>query len=181
MSTGRLILTPSDPLSAPASTRALLASLKDLGLLGPAIDPARGSYLAGERFLELISFMGCSPHVELEPGPDGGENFCHIALIGPLDQPLLMTGPYTTPPRCPACRSRLEGWQERVTAVDAPLTCGRCGEDFPASQLTWRRSGGFARIAVEVRNVFPNEAVPVPELMKRLARDTGEDWTYFYV
>jgi len=181
MNTGRLILAPADPFSAPASTEGLLGILTDLALAGSPIDSARGSYLAGERFLELISFMGCSPHVELEPRPDGGDQFCHLALIGPLAQPMLMTGPYTAPPRCPACRGRLEGWQETVTIAGGQLSCGRCGERFPASRLSWRRSGGFARIAVEIRNIFPNEAVPVPELMKRLARDTGEDWTYFYV
>jgi hypothetical protein len=47
--------------------------------------------------------------------------------------------------------------------------------------LNWRRSGGLARMAVEVRNVFPNEAVPVPELIQRLEQETGREWTYFYV
>jgi hypothetical protein len=180
MSTGRLILAPADPRAAPPSKASLLNSLDALELIGSPLDSAQDRYLAGGRFLELISFMGCSPHVELEPPPDGTDGFCHIALMGPLDRPRLLYGPYTSPPRCPACRGRLEDWRETLTSADTMLDCARCGERFPATRLVWRRTGGFARIAVEIRNIFPSEAVPVPELMTRLARDTGQDWGYFY-
>jgi hypothetical protein len=181
MSTGRLILAPSDPLAPAPAGESLVAALRAIGLAGAELDPARQTFQAGERFLELISFLGCSPHVDFEPPAPGSEAFCHIALIGPSEAPVLLHGVNTAPPRCPGCGARVTDWRERLSGAHEGLCCEHCGRSLTAAQLKWRRSGGFARLAVEVRNVFPNEAVPVPELMQCLARETGGEWTYFYV
>ena len=181
MGIGRLILAPSDPLAPAPARESLLAALRAIGLAGAELDPARQTFRAGERFLELISFLGCSPHVDFEPPAPDSEAFCHIALMGPFEEPVLLHGVNTAPPRCPGCGARLTDWRERVAAAHDALRCERCHRSLTAAELNWRRSGGFARMAVEVRNVFPSEAVPVPELMQCLRRETGREWTYLYV
>jgi hypothetical protein len=175
------MLAPADALATPPAPEAVLDLLRDVGLAGAALDPARHTFRAGERFLELISFMGCSPHIELDPPAPGSEAFCHIALVGPSREPVLFHGTNTAPPRCPECGARITDWRQRLGGPTDTLTCVRCGMRLTPAELNWRRSGGLARVAVEVRNVFPNEAVPVPELMQRLERETGREWTYFYV
>jgi hypothetical protein len=179
MSSGKLILAPRDPQSAAPSADSVLQALAEIGMTGATLDTGPASYLAGPRFLELISFVGCSAQVELEPQPAGGQAFCHIRLIGPFDLPLPFLGRNTAAPRCPRCGAPVAAWRTRIEK--SHLSCERCGEALTPSELNWRRSGGFARIAVEVHNVFPSEAVPVPELMKHLAQATARDWSYFYV
>ncbi len=179
MNTGKLILAPLDPRGPSAPAELVLEALAKIGLTGEALDADHADYLAGPRFLELISFLGCSAHVELEPPVEGGRAFCRIRLVGPFASPRLFVGRNTAAPRCPRCGGRLDNWRARIQAPQ--LSCEQCGEDLQPGQLSWRRSGGCARIAVEVHNVFPSEAVPLPELLKRLAQATAQDWGYFYV
>jgi hypothetical protein len=59
---------------------ALTAQLAALGLIGEAIqvdDEAR--FLVGDRFFQALSFLGCSPYIEITPGEDG-RPFCHVSV-----------------------------------------------------------------------------------------------------
>ncbi len=179
MSTGKLILAPLDPDSPAPPGEQVLDFLREAGLIGTALDPGQRTFLVGDGFLELVSFMGCSAHVELEPPASGGTDFCHVSLLGPFESARLFAGRNTTPPRCPRCGGRLSEWRTRT--LGPQLSCERCGASLKPTQLNWRRSAGFARLAVQVHNVFPSEAVPVPGLMKGLARLGAGDWGYFYV
>ncbi len=185
MDNGQLILHPDDPAysTAPAT---LSKALAETGFIGDAFGkPEEQRFLAGERFLQLITFMGCSPHIELEPQPDGSLNFCHIRIHGPLDQPLVLWGRNTTAPRCPACRKRITDWRGRIgeweRLAEAPFPCPHCHEAIAPVHLDWRRQAGSGRIFVAVQQVFPGEAVPVPELMETLAHVSHGEWGHFYL
>jgi len=156
--TGRLVLTPADPLLAPL-TQDLRQTLEQLGFLGPSLpaaraalvrhgqgiiqslgsdqDPDQGAhpcagqgrshgFLAGEQFLALLAFAGCSVNVDLAPKPGGGP-FTHIRLLGPLPQPRLLAGRNTRPPRCPRCRTPYRDWQPAL-----PPPSSRPGSARPA-------------------------------------------------
>lgn len=180
LTAGSLILQPRD-CSGPIDPGQLVGTLRELGVIGAAWPPRRHAYLVGERFLELITFMGCSPHIELAP-PAGGGDFCHV-IVHEYPAPRLLTGTNTRPPRCPACR--------KVTALrpadlaGAPagqvLACNHCAATLRLSELLWRRDGGFGRVFVEVLSVFPGEAVPLDSLLQRLADATRCAWDYFYL
>ena len=151
-------------------------------MIGPAHVGRNDAFLVGDRFLQLITFMGCSPHIELEPPAKGSNDFCHV-LIHACDAPRLWTGTNTRPPRCPACRKVID---IQVTALlrhraALPVVCNHCGANHPVDALRWRRDAGFGRVFVEVRSVFPAEAVPVESLLRALAATTGCRWDYFYV
>lgn len=91
---------------------ALIARLSDLGFVGAGYGETPGVYLAGPRFLQLITFLGCSPHLQLEPPADGSEDFCHIRLRGPFRTARLLSAGNTRPPRCPGCGKGLTNWRQ---------------------------------------------------------------------
>ncbi len=183
--TGRLSLAPGDVNSAPP-TGALLAHLAEAGLMGPALGSlGEGHYLVGEGFLQQISFMGCSPHIELTP-PSDDSPFCHIRVQGPLPQPILHLGKNAQAPRCPACRGRVDDWRKHSAVWPAQalrdcVLCPRCGSLQRPVDLIWRRSAGAGRLFIHVEDVFPGEAVPVPSLLKGLENISAGAWDYFYV
>ena len=183
MSTGRLIFSFPAPLSREAVQR-LLSALTAAGFIGKPLRPGAPEFLAGDRFLQLVTFMGCSPFLQLEPDDVGDGEFCHVRVRGPYREPRFIRGTNTRPPRCPGCRRRVEAWQplaERWEETrDAEHRCPECGTETPFADLEWRQNAGVGRLFIEVTQVFPGEAVPVPALMDLLA-EAGGPWSYFYV
>jgi hypothetical protein len=181
VSNGSLFLHPVDA-GASCPRDLLVDTLRRLGMIDAAWAGAGNAYLVGHGFLQLITFMGCSPRVELEPPAGGDTDFCHI-VVHALDGPRLLAGTNTRPPRCPACR--------KVIAIDVasllrdrpgrPVVCNHCHARHSLDGLGWRRDAGFGRLFVEIRSVFPGEAVPVDRLVNALAGTTGCHWDYFYL
>jgi hypothetical protein len=184
MTNGKLVLqAPPDYL--PVIADELVARLVDLGLIGAAYGHTPGTYLAGPRFLQLITFLGCSPHLQLQPPRDGSEDFCHIRVRGPFESARLLSADNTRPPRCPACGKGLTQWRELEPdwsqgISESEILCHSCGQRASPADLNWRRKAGFGLYFIEISGVFPEEAVPLPALMDCL-RGNGADWRYFYL
>ena len=67
----KLILLPADPQVGVDDCRKLAEHLQGIGLIGAQTACAGGViHPAGDRFLDLVSFLGCSPSIELEPPRD---------------------------------------------------------------------------------------------------------------
>ncbi len=185
MTVNQLILHPAELDRQPANPVALRARLEALGLLGaPLAFEGREHYRPGERFLELVTFLGCSPVVALgEPGATGDE-FAHLQLDGPYPEPQFIAGSNVKSPRCPGCGYRLETWQGEVAAWQADphhtWRCPMCGKVYAPPRLRWRQCAGFGRYFVRIWGVFEGEAVPSDELLATLADATGFDWQHFY-
>jgi hypothetical protein len=181
MSVGSLFLHPADARLLVSLDR-LKSYLRQTGFTGEPIAGPQDANTIGDRFLQLVTFMGCSPHIELEPRWTGDEDFCHIRLHQ-FAEPVLLFGSNTRPPRCPGCR-KASGKDPAAFAglhADAGVTCANCGKTSRFTALEWRRDAGLASIFVEVRSVFPGEAVPVDALLDGLANETGSSWRYFYL
>ena len=183
--TGRLVLAPETPARA-AEPESLIRVLRDTGLIGVPLgngqDPA---FLVGDAFLQVITFMGCSPHVELTV-PAGGGSFCHVRLHGPHPSPILMFGRNTRPPRCCACRKRVAEWTPQAQAWRrnpdmARVECPHCTRQQRPMDVLWRQDAGFGRSFVAIEDIFPGEAVPVPSLLQTLHRELGMPWRYFFL
>ncbi len=179
MSNGKLLLYPKDPARTPPPLQAVAARLGEIGLLGAALDRIRGTYRVGERFLQLITFLGCSPYLRFDPAAEGDADFCHLALAGPFETPRLRYAANTRPPRCPRCGQPLEGWREFADS-DA-IDCPACDTAHPPHLLEWGKSGGSGRLFIEIRNIFPGEAVPGEELLRELCELGCGEWGYFYL
>jgi hypothetical protein len=185
MSTGSLLLYPAEVAAEPPTAGVVAGTLAALGLTGdPLAAPA--AFRAGPAFLRHVTFLGCAPHLVLEPPADGSSAFSHVVIVGPLRAPRLVLGANAVAPRCPACRARLDDWRAAVAGwVDDPLAlrarCAACGTVHRPANLDWRDSAAIGRLFVAVRNVFPGEAVPGEELLGALGRLGAGAWRYAWV
>jgi len=173
-----LLLHCETPLWRPASRDHVARVLVDAGLM-EAVDDDGLLYRAGEQFLFLIMFLGCSPQVSLaEDAAAENQPVCRIRLHDFEDVELLESRP---PPalRCAVCRAP----QQRPATLkfDQQQHCDRCGESALLHQLDWRRGAGFGRFFVEIENVFPHEAVPADKLISMLEALSNSGWDYFYL
>jgi hypothetical protein len=78
-----LLLHADDPLWRPADPDSLAGALRHLGLIGPfSASEQVAEFQAGEQFLRLVMFLGCSPQVVLDPElAEQGQAVCHIRLL----------------------------------------------------------------------------------------------------
>ena len=184
MTSGKLLLQA--PLGYnPTDQGGVISHLTNLGLVGAHYGDTPVAYLAGPKFLQLITFLGCSPQLQLEPPADGSQNFCHIRLHGPFEKPRLLSAANTRPPRCPACGKGLAQWHQmepiwRNGNSESKIICQSCGQSASPADLDWRRKAVFGHYFIEICGVFPEEAVPLPALMESL-RGEGAPWRYFYL
>jgi hypothetical protein len=182
--TGRLVLTPQDPYLLPDEPETILSQLHEIGFIEHALENMPG-YLLGERFMQLVTFMGCSPYIRLQPD-ESDEPFCHLRLDGPYPRPILLHGKNTQPPRCKACRKRLSDWQAnfkswKSSTDNYKARCPYCGYQQDPVTYDFRQSAGCGRLFLFVENIFPQEAIPSPALLEALKRASkSEAWRYFY-
>ncbi|MEW7978586.1 MAG: hypothetical protein AB2813_01950, partial [Candidatus Sedimenticola endophacoides] len=103
--------------------RFLTAIYNTLSLIGAALEPPGAAYLAGPRFMHLITFMGCSPFLRLAPEHDQDRSFCHLRLSGDGQTLRFRSGRNTRPPHCPLCRTRIEQWPILMQAWRSAAPC----------------------------------------------------------
>lgn len=181
-----LILVPSSYDAVPTDRNLLVNALRETSFIADTIEVnGEQHYRPGDEFMMQITFLGCSPVVSMgEPGKTG-EEFCHIAIEGPLERPQFLAGDNVKIPRCPDCGHRFDDWQTVVnnwsTAPDSESICPACGVNHSASQLRWRKCAGFGRFFIKIWGVFESEAVPSPNFIAALQRVSGTEWQHFYI
>jgi len=178
-----LTLCPANPDWLPPDDKRLEDFLQSLQFTGKTFNQA-GHYLAGEKFLDLIAFMGCSPQIQLDPGEDDG-SFCYIQLHQQTPAIEFRSGDHTHNPRCPLCRKPVDDWKRRIrTWLDNDTTalwqCDACKTEAAPWKYNWRKSAGFGRCFIIIRNIFPKEAIPQRQLLDTLNSHYGIEWHYFY-
>ena len=113
MAAQKLILLPTDPACPPVGSDRLAKKLQAIGLIGPPRAVNNDTfYPTGEHFLQLVTFLGCSPMIELEPPSDpvtlaadsAAGKFCHVFLSS-AESLRFRSDPRTPAPRCPACHT----------------------------------------------------------------------------
>jgi hypothetical protein len=190
----KLILHPRAPEDAPRDLALLRSSLEDIGLLGREFRLAgRVHHLPGESFLQLVTFLGCSPRVALDP-PAGAEAapstlaeaFCHVRLdAAAYPEARLLGAEDMRPPRCRACRRDVADWA-RLAPVGSGgamqlWRCPNCGHTAPLWTLDWRRGAAFTRFSIEIWGVYPHEAIPSDRLLAAVRCTSHGDWAFFYL
>ena len=190
----KLLLLPAAPDTAAVPKDRLVQELQNIGLIAARMPLQKNAfYPVGEHFLQLVTFLGCSPAIELDPPGDPQEleqasatgRFCHI-FINSGEQLRFRGDSQTQTPRCPRCRSPepdwkagLQSWQEGKHMPD--WNCPACGYSGRLSDLVFRKTAGFGRTFLEIRGIYPAEAVPGPALLDTLAAVTGSPWTSIYL
>jgi hypothetical protein len=178
MNKGSLLLHPLNTELLP-DPETLHETLQRIGFTGEAID--EHSWMAGEQFLQLLTFMGCSPHIRLEPESENDHDYCHISLHQAIT-PQLLYSDNSRPCRCRNCgKPVVQTWKE-YDAGAGSWTCRHC--DTPhqrLEELRWRNDSGIAACFIEIHSIYPGEAQPVVSLMKQLEKIVKSDWRYFYL
>ncbi|MCU7828306.1 MAG: hypothetical protein KZQ85_04505 [Candidatus Thiodiazotropha sp. (ex Myrtea sp. 'scaly one' KF741663)] len=183
--TGRLVLTPKDPSYLPNDLAAILEKLQSIGLINGEVPGEASRYLPGDRFMQLVTFMGCSPSIQLEPS-EADEPYCYLTIAGPYESPRLIYGKNTTPPRCESCRKRITDWRTAIktwrnSMPSCLATCPHCGHQQNPTSYDWRQSAGSGRLFLLIEHIFPQEAIPAPALIDQLCKATDDQpWHYFY-
>ena len=172
-----LYLAPANVAAVPAPEK-IQAILERLEVIGPAL--GKDIFEAGGGFARHVVFAGCSPYLVMTPPEDGSLAFCHVAVHGPFDLPHLVTGLQAPRPRCPHCRHRFTDWRDLLGAEREmrSLRCPSCHRGVTSCELDWRQHAVCGRVLIELRNVFPGEAVPSDQLMQALCAETAMEWQY---
>ena len=183
MENASLVLCPDDPRWAPADSDSLVALLQSIQLIGRPMERPM-LFLTGSGFLDLVAFMGCAPDIRLEPGDDN-QPFCHVHLLTKTDTVEFHCGKHTHKPRCPQCRTPVNDWKHKISQwleypIESEWRCTNCQHRASLWEYNWRRSAGFARCFIEIRNIFPKEAIPQQQLLDTLESHYGVRWHFFY-
>lgn len=135
------------------------------------------NFYVGERFIDHITFLGCSPAIALSP--EDGEQFCFVCVNELSDKPRLYYGSNTPAPHCRQCKETREDW--KLMLDDGDTFCTRCNMQERQQSLVWRKMAAISRLAIEIMHVYPHEAVPSPHLLEELAKVTNVEWAYAYL
>jgi len=172
-----LVLYPTEPDWVPDDPEALIIFLQAAGLAGDPLIKHENSFLAGEKFLDHISFMGCSPNIKFsDENNDGKFTFIHLTITPTITA---LTGKHSFAPHCPHCKKPEKNWRELLK--DNQLTCSHCQQTANAWQFNWRKSAGFARCFIEITDIYPKEAIPQPLLLESLKKRFQISWGYFFI
>jgi len=139
----------------------------------------------GDRFLEMISFLGCSPFIKIHPDNDYDTNYCSIYIPDQLESIRFINTNDNKGPRCPDCRKLVKNasylWVDWKPGNEKKvLQCEHCNISFMLQDMDWRKNAGIVSFAVKISNIFPKEAIPTDQLMKHLKILTNVEWKYFY-
>ncbi len=190
-----MLLHPADPHCAPITTDTLAECLQSIGLISdPVRLDAETIYPVGEQFLQLITFLGCSPMIEielpadidsLEAGSRDGR-FCHVSLSGDGEHLHFRADAHPHEPRCPHCRKPDPDWREHLHAWREDRqrlhwSCAVCDYTGQLTDLNFRKSAGFGRTFIEIRGIYPSEAIPGEALLAGLQAISGCQWNILYI
>ena len=175
-----LVLYPQNPQLSISDRTELVSVLSGLGFIDNELDNQPNAWYAGEQFLSLITFLGCSPFVRFKPD-EVHANFTYISMPQPLSEPMLHAGSNSKSPRCPGCKQANAKYKTSVDLHSAQLTCEHCKQSFSIEKWNWRQSACFARETIWVWEVFEGEAVPGDSLLRALRQHTGSPWNYCYI
>jgi len=172
----RLLIYPKPGELNISDIKSLIEPLREIGFIGGEIEGRQqADFFAGDRLIDLVTFLGCSPAIALSP--EDGDNYCYVRL-----HPIARTynfyyGKNTKEPLCRRCRQPQTNWLN----VCADDYCAQCTLSERAESLVWKKSGALARTAIEVMNVYPHEAVPTAALLERLNQYAGSQWQHVYL
>ena len=187
-----LFLSPVDSAFRIDEPETFLSALRETGFMTGTIDAQTDddqidkkqadAFYTGERFLEHIAYMGCSPAVQFEASDDS-DSFCHVRLHQYDEAVLIVNRKQSRPPHCPRCNKPVRSFDiehQGEQASPQQIRCESCHETSPTAEFNWRKMGGYARTFLEVTDIFPKEAIPQQSFLDKLDSITQTHWHYFY-
>jgi len=177
MPNSRLIFFPASPEQL-VDYNNLLSALSTFAFINPEADK-NNEYLPGDKFLNLLTFLGCSPNINLTP--TDGESHCFISLLEATEQPGCLGYTQTVNPKCPNCTKRISNWKtDSWMQGNSVCCCDKCQTESSYAELNWKQECGFACCGFEIAHIYPHEAVPTDQLLTQLEKHTSVKWSYCY-
>lgn len=143
------------------------------GIAGILSAPA--TYQPGNRLMEYINFLGCSPTLSC------GENQSFIRLHL-FDQLTGLGGLSIESIRYPECRHPVKDAVSLL--INYPVLkawkCPVCGNKGLINEFNWRKTAGISTLFIEISPIFPKEALPNDKLLQLLQNFSDTNWTWFY-
>jgi hypothetical protein len=174
----RLIFFPTDSAQAIDSKLTTQALIDAECIIAQAFPD--NHYLPGERFLNLLTFLGCSPNINLQPTE--GESHCFISILEASSETRYLGSTQSVNPKCPNCKKRIADWKtNHWQKADELCLCDKCQIKTGYSKLNWKLECGFGRCGFEIHHIYPHEAVPTDLLLTILQTFSGFEWNYAYV
>ena len=177
-SQGSLYLHPKQASYVANDLPAFITALQDIGLIAQKTNNQQSSqhYFTGEKYLDYIAYMGCAPTIQFEANDD--ENFCFIKIHQLASATLIHSQKQLRAPHCPACNKPVKNWQDKIS--EPGIRCDSCNIRSNIEEFSWRKMAGYARLFIEITDIFPKEAIPQQALLDKLAAITDVEWQFFY-
>lgn len=161
----KLYIYPIDPnISIP---KVLISNfLEKEEFTGDIIERRRFS--TGTRFLSHLTFMGCSPNIELDPQED--KPYCYIEIESHTKASFVF-GSNQKKSRCHYCKNEIQ----------KPFFCPHCQKTLSPNRINWRKTAFVATCWILVGNIYEREAIPNDQFLDTLAQETGVKWKIAYI
>ena len=158
--------------------QAFTASLQKISLISHTINEEdTHDYFTGDKYLDYIAYMGCAPTIQFEAS-ESNLGFCFIKIHNDETAKLIHSQQQAKAPLCPNCKKPAKNWQHKRT--ETIIKCTQCGKTINIDDFNWRKMAGYARLFIEISDIYPKEALPQQSLLDKLADITGAEWSYFY-
>jgi hypothetical protein len=180
---GSLLLCPSQSDFTLDDISGLVSALQVAGFIGHPLHTSRqnNAFFTGDHYLDYIAYMGCSPSIQFDISGSNGDpdnNFCHVKIHRYDTETLIVSQKQATAPHCPGCSKPVKNWRDNLTG--AQILCDQCNSLAAIKDYNWRKMAGYARLFIEITDIFPKEAIPQQLLLDELKSITKTDWLYFY-
>ena len=178
----KLVLFPESVEYVPADWQKIENKLREVGA---SLSEGQKQFFVGEEFLRLITFLGCSPHIKIEPDDNSNNDFCYIELSHIEEKIRFRRLSRDLVARCPKCRKNIDHGLENIeqlqqSAMTLVVDCLNCQTKTPIYSLDWRHSAAFAHCFIDITHIYPQEAIPGDELLTALEKVSNQKWDYFF-
>ncbi len=178
-----LYLCPDQHDFMPDDILSFISALQDINFISQTIKtkPPDYHFFTGNSFLDFIAYMGCAPVIQFEASPNGRDDnstFCFITIHHYESAQLIHNQKQARAPHCPNCQKPVKNWAGNKTQLQ--IMCDQCNTTSNIEEFNWRKMAGYARLFIEITDIFPKEAIPQQLLLEKLSTITDTDWLHFY-
>jgi len=174
-----LYLYPEQHNFTPNDILSFISALQDINFISQPINIKVSDYrfFTGNSFLDYIAYMGCAPAIQFEAGKNNSK-FCHVNILHFDSAKLMHSQTQARAPHCPNCQKPVKNWTGNKT--QSQIMCDQCNTMSNFEEYNWRKMAGYARLFIEITDIFPKEAIPQQLLLDKLANISDTNWLYFY-
>lgn len=165
----------------------------DLAIISkPLIKDNKEYFLAGDNYLDYISFLGCSPCLNFEPAQnitlsllkETIADLNYIQFYFNSGSYCFKKTPFGVKAVCPLCKTKIKEWKELITNWEnnsnPDTICPQCHQVISIINIDWKKTAGFFQTAILLYGVQAELAIPTDNFLTQLENITRVKWHYFY-